>query len=247
MKHKMNKIDITYNFRANHEHQKIIDVDRDSEMLHKCHHLLWTRMFKGQKVFDINLSINRPYSFKWGQQKLTSDSIITTFSNNKNYKNKLRYFEGFLEKEMVEFKNIGSTIGGFIIFPGTKLNGSLTINQARGFHPLIKDRFDLTLECIRLHYLQANIEYPLKYTLKNYSNFFNLFINFKDYIDFFILQDLVDANYEGINFWLPFKGFNENSPLPSNSEDYQIYKDNVISFINNRNKRINLLSLRINH
>jgi len=243
MNHTMDKIDITHNFRANHDHQKIIDVDRDSELLHKYHHLLWTRMFKGQKVFDINLSINRPFYFKWGHQKLTSDSIITTFTNNKNYKKNLSYFEGFLDKELVEFKNIGSTIGGFIIFPGTKSNGSLTINQARGLHPRIKDRFDLTLECIRLYYLEANIEYPLKYILKSYSNFFHLFKNFKDYIDFFILQDLVDANYKEIKFWLPFKGFDNNSPLPSNSKDYQIYKENVIFFINNRNHKINLLNL----
>ena len=41
------------------------------------------------------------------------------------------------------------TIGGEIIFP----KHARSINQARGVNPLICDRFDLTLECIRRYYV----------------------------------------------------------------------------------------------
>ncbi|REF29704.1 hypothetical protein DFJ65_0671 [Calidifontibacter indicus] len=35
------------------------------------------------------------------------------------------------------------------MFPANRIGGKVTINGAKGFHPRIKDRSDLTLECIR--------------------------------------------------------------------------------------------------
>ncbi|MCG8654879.1 hypothetical protein [Yimella sp. NH-Cas1] len=35
------------------------------------------------------------------------------------------------------------------MFPANPIGGKVTINGAKGFHPRIKDRSDLTLECIR--------------------------------------------------------------------------------------------------
>jgi len=238
----MNKIDVSYNFRADIKDPRKFDVDRDSEYLHRYHHILWSRKFKGKRIFDINLSLNRPYYFNWNSQKLTSDSIINTFRSKKN-RIIQSVIKEFSEKEMDEFQNIGSTIGGFIIFPGRKINHSLTINQSRGLNYNIKDRFDLTLECIRLYYLGESGKNPLSGVFKNYASFFNLFGDFKVYVDFFLLQDLVDVNYEEIKFWLNFKGFGKSSPIPLNYEDYRSYKENVIRFINKRNHRISLTNL----
>ena len=50
-----------------------------------------------------------------------------------------------------------------MIFPGNRIGRKMTINGARGFHPRIKDRFDLTVECIRRHYRKENS--PLSDTL----------------------------------------------------------------------------------
>lgn len=78
-----------------------------------------------------------------------------------------------------------------MLFPGNRINGKMTINGARGFHPQIKDRFDLTVECIRRHYLkEAN---PLSKTLERYADYFRLFDDFQGFVDFFLLQDLVTA------------------------------------------------------
>ena len=93
---------------------------------------------------------------------------------------------------------------------------------------LSRNRFDLTLECIRSFY--ANETSPLSDTLKRYSTFFSLFQDFKGYVDFFLLQDLVTEDYLSIKFYLPFNGFN-NKPLPNNVDEYQSYKNNVINFI----------------
>ncbi len=65
--------------------------------------------------------------------------------------------------ERERFLDIGYTIGGMMVFPAIRVDGKMTINGARGFHPMIKDRFDLTVECIRPHY--ADEPSPLGDTL----------------------------------------------------------------------------------
>ena len=65
----------------------------------------------------------------------------------------------------------------------------MTINGARGCNRKIGDRFDLTLECIRRHYQRE--ESPLSRTLSSYREFFELFGDFRGYVEFFLLQDLV--------------------------------------------------------
>jgi hypothetical protein len=76
------------------------------------------------------------------------------------------------EAEREAFHRIGYTIGGMMVFPAERAGGKMTINGARGFHPKIKDRFDLTLECIRRHYLGEPS--PLGCTLARYANFFTV-------------------------------------------------------------------------
>ena len=131
---------------------------------------------------------------------------------------------------------IGSTIGAYTLFPKNKIDNKFTINQARGVNSFIDDRFDLTLECIRLFY--AGQQSPLQDTFLRYKNFFDLFYNFKGYIDFFLLNDLVDEN-ENIRFYLPFDNF-KSKPKFADVNDYLIYRENVLRFIKARNRRIDL-------
>ena len=74
-------------------------------------------------------------------------------------------------------------------------------------------------------------------TLDRYFLFFDLFQDFRGYVDFFFLQDLVDENYSTINFWHPFDSF-DDPPLPKNVPEYHVYKENLIEFVNARNQRI---------
>ena len=64
----------------------------------------------------------------------------------------LDIIDQFPELENEAFRTIAYTIGAMMVFPGNRIDGKMTINQARGCHPRIRDRFDLTVECIRLHY-----------------------------------------------------------------------------------------------
>ena len=63
-----------------------------------------------------------------------------------------------------------------------------------------------------------------------------MFDSFKGYIDFFLLNDLVDEN-ENIRFYLPFDNF-RTKPTFTDVDEYLVYKKKVTDFINARNKRI---------
>ena len=129
---------------------------------------------------------------------------------------------------------MGSTIGAYIVFPNNRIDGKHTINQARGVNSLIDDRFDLTLESIRLFY--SGEKSPLYDTLLRYENFFDLFDDFMGYIHFFLLDDLIDEN-DKIKFYLPFDGF-KTRPSFSDVNQYLLYQKRVVGFIKSRNKRI---------
>ncbi len=123
------------------------------------------------------------------------------------------------------------------MFPGNRVDKKPTINVARGFNPQIADRFDLTLECIRLHYLdQAS---PLAATLDRYADFFALFGSFEGYVDFFLLDDL--AQNGQVKFYLPFDG-EFGQPLPNTVYEYKEYMANTMEFVAARNRRISVFA-----
>jgi len=142
-----------------------------------------------------------------------------------------------IPNEVTELFETGSTIGACTLFPNNRIDGNHTINQARGVNSLIDDRFDLTLECIRLFYLGQTS--PLYDTLNRYKNFFALFENFIGYIQFYLLDDIIDNN-GNIKFYLPFDNF-KSRPVFNSIDDYFLYKQGVMTFINSRNKRIDKL------
>jgi len=185
------------------------------------------------KTFDLCDNKNGAYLYhksELGEFFLGSDAITHSYKNHK----RKNWIIKQIPKEVNELFNAGSTIGAYIIFPNNRINGNHTINQARGVNSLIDDRFDLTLECIRLFYLGQKS--PLYDTLLRYKNFFDLFGNFINYIQFFLLEDMLDENKK-IKFYLPFDNF-ETRPIFFDTDEYLLYKNRVINFIRSRNKRI---------
>ena len=114
----------------------------------------------------------------------------------------------------------------------------MTINGARGFNRKIGDRFDLTLECIRLNY--AGLENPLENTFNSPINkfFFSLFRDFKGYVEYFLLQDLVDNKFEKVSFFTETETPFLRSPILETATEYREYKKATLKFISLRNDRI---------
>lgn len=223
-------IDTNFNFYSD---ARGGDPDSTSPTLRKYHKILWSKPLPNGKTFDLCDNKNGVYLYhksELGEFFLGSDAITHSYKNHK----RKNWIIKQIPDEVDELFDAGSTIGAYIIFPNNRINGNHTINQARGVNSLIDDRFDLTLECIRLFYLgQKN---PLYDTLLRYKNFFDLFDNFIDYIQFFLLEDMLDENKK-IKFYLPFDNF-KSRPTFSDTNEYLLYKKRVINFIRSRNKRI---------
>ena len=226
-------IDITFDFRSDTPPGR--DPDALSPTLRRYHQLLWSKPLPSGALFELDVTTPRTYLHhrsELGEFCLSSDTVIPSFSRARELK---RIIDQVPEADTEAFKRIGYTIGGMMVFPSRQVDGKMTINAARGFHPRIKDRFDLTLECIRRHYLDEPS--PLSETLARYADFFGLFGDFPGYVDFFLLQDLVNEVTLTVEFSLPFEDFTA-SPLPGTLDAYLVYRQRAIEFIESRNRRI---------
>ena len=225
-------IDIAFNVFSDTPEGK--DPDSYSPTLRNYHKILWSKPLPNGSVFDLDDKIPMLLHHKseLGEFFLSSDSIGHTYSRIQSMSDIVSKVPS---EEIDSFFSLCSTIGGYIIYPSKRVDNQMTINGARGTNGKIKDRFDLTLECIRLHYI--NEESPLSDTLDRYKSFFKLFDNFQGYINFFLLQDLVTEDYSSIKYLIPFNSF-EKPPLPSDVDEYRLYKTNMTDFVSARNQRI---------
>lgn len=222
-------IDITFDFHSDCKG----DPDKYSPKLKKYHKILWSKPLPNDKMFDLHDKSGKYLYHKseLGEFFLGSDSISHSYKNQKRKK----WLTQQIPEAVNKLYSAGSRIGAFIIFPNNTIDRKQTINGARGFNNKIDDRFDLTLECIRRFYLGALS--PLHDVLFRYQDFFNLFLDFRGYVEFFLLQDLVTEDYSKIKFYLPFDNF-VSAPKFHRVEDYLTYQERVIDFINKRNRRI---------
>ena len=163
---------------------------------------------------------------------MSSDTITATFIRWESFR---PIASQFSDESNQAFQTLAYTIGGMIIWPGNRVDGRMTINGARGFLKKISDRMDLTLECVRRHYL--GVPSPLGDVFARYGNFFALFDDFRGYVDFFLLQDLVSSDYEAVNFLLPFDDFTTPA-VPQDAAAFASYRQLSMNFIHARNARI---------
>ena len=211
------------------------DPDVYSPTLRRYHQLLWSKLLPSGVMFELKTNKIGAYlhhNSSVGEFSLTSDSVIPSFTRWKRLQHIITRFP---EEENEAFRAIGYTIGGMMVFPGNIVDGQPTINGARGFTHSIADRFDLTLECIRRHY--DGEESPLAKTLARYRDFFGLFGSFDGYVDFFLLQDLIEPNGRNIRFFMAFDEFKVPA-VPRDIAEYWDYRHRSIDFVRARNRRI---------
>lgn len=227
-------IDVWYDVRSDcpqpEPESKIIpDPDSASPTLKAYHQLLWSKPLPNGEFMA--LETGKDFYLKWKDFYFGSDSIIVSFMNARfklrehiqsNIPDYAEYREQYLHKSY--------TISGSVIFPQHKWS----MNQARGCSHKISDRWDLTLECIRRHY-QGDSS-PLKTVLDKDFSFYDLFVDFKGYVDYFFFQDCVDDDYN-VKFWLDTPLW-DNYPLPKTLEEYHLWMKQEQDFLEKRAKRI---------
>ena len=208
------------------------DPDSASKTMQKYHQELWSKQLPNGERMELKCVDNG--ALEWGGFRFGSDSIIASFHYQKQRKlledvaSSVEDYHAFVE----DFLHRSYTIGGEIIFPKHRNS----INQIRGTNPQICDRFDLTLECIRRYYLGEDS--PLFSVLSADKNFFDLFVDFKGFVDFFLLNDLVTEDYGAVKFWDEWKDYSDN-PIPETVDDYLKFLQNELNFVEARNRRIN--------
>ena len=208
------------------------DPDADSRKLQKYHQFLWSKELPNGEKMELSAGLGPTY-LAWNGFRFGSDSIAASFRYTR-YGEMLRRIADALpdyHAYMEDFIRKTYTIGGAIIFPKRQWS----INQARGCNRYIRDRWDLTLECIRRYY--AGEESPLTKDLQKDSAFFDLFVDFKGYVDFFYLQDCVSADYQKVDIWLGSGDFTAE-PLPATVEEYFRWMNCNLEFVAKRNHRI---------
>lgn len=142
--------------------------------------------------------------------------------------------------EVSAFSDLGCTVGAYVVFPPqVHRDGKWrrSINQARETNGKIRDRFDLTLECIRRQY--AGLDCPLSESFAWHDAFFDFFGFFSGYTDHFLLNDGVTTDYAAGDF-LKYGDAFDGDPLPAGATDeYREYMRRSMEVIRARNARIN--------
>jgi hypothetical protein len=224
-------IDTAFDFRSDTPPGR--DPDAKSPTLRQCHKRLWSKPLPSGVVFDLvdtTPGVYLHHRSQLGEFWLASDTVIPDFKKDA----RVSRFVDQIPRELATFIGITYTIGGMMVFPGNQIGRQMTINGARGCHPRIKDRFDFTVECIRRHDLSETS--PLSAPLERYADYFRLFGDFRGYVEFFLLQDLVNADCSAVKFFSRFDDF--NSPVPNTVATYLDYRELAIGFVAARNERI---------
>ena len=231
-------IDISLDFSTDVPKFPDYDPDFYSPKLRRYHKLLWSKPLPSGAMFDLDDTKSKYKAYLYYRSTsgdefyLGSDAVVQSFTRwGFAYEN-----PELTKEENDQFFTLSYTIGGMMIFPNSQREGRKpTINQARGCHPRIRDRFDLTLECIRRHY-QGETKSPLAETLARYHDFFSLFESFRGYVDFFLLQDHVTRD-GAVKLSPSFNDF-ETDAEPKDLHTYREYRWRTMEFIEARNRRI---------
>lgn len=229
-------IDITFDFRSDTPGYPKRDPDAVSPTLRKYHKILWSKPLPTGRRFTLDDTTRWAYLHhhsEVGEFFLSSDTLNQSYGRNRRVAEIRRRIP---QEELSHFRALMYSIGNMIVFPGRRIGGKWTINQARGCNKSIGDRFDLTLECVRRHY--AGQSSPLADCLTRYADFFDLFVGFQGYVDFFLLNDLVNGDGSAVRFFLPFAGFTRRSPYPDSLVAFRAYLEESTNFILARNQRI---------
>lgn len=208
-----------------------LDPDTFSPTLREYHKILWSRELPNGEHMVL---VDDPSGYlQWNGMRFSSDNIAVSFRYERCRK-LLESVESNVDnyREMIEnFEHKAYTIGGSIIFPRHRNS----INQIKGTNRYISDRWDLTLECIRRFYVEE--ESPISWCLEQDKAFFNLFVDFKGYVEFFFLQDCVSEDFSSVVRWIDTELF-ERDPFPRDCEEYDFWISKNVEFVHVRNMRI---------
>jgi hypothetical protein len=169
----------------------------------------------------------------WDGRRFASDSMTTGFRYERcrplieQVAGSMDDYRGWMESVIRRTY----TVGGAIIFPKHRNS----VNQVRGANRMIADRWDLTLECIRRFYEGEGS--PISWCLEQDRWFFDHFVDFRGYVEFFLLQDCVSRDCSEVRMWIPTEPFSPD-PFPRDAGEYMEWIGHNLDLVDRRNRRI---------
>lgn len=212
------------------------DPDSASMMLRHYHCVLWSRTLPNGEELKLCEGGSKFYLRRVGEPRvmdLGSDSITVSFKWNWDLMQKVQAQIVDYKSFMEDWMHTSYTIGGMMLFPAFWWG----LNQSRGCHLHIKDRWDLTLECIRRYYLGEPNALSKCFERGWNKEFFSWFVDFKGFVDYFLLQDCVTEDYSAVKLWHS-TSLDDKDPVPNDAKSYLAFMDKQIEFLANRNRRI---------
>ena len=208
------------------------DPDSLSPTLKRYHQLLWSKELPNGEMMELAPGKGL-YYLTWKDFDFGSDAIIVDFryERYRHMIDKVRKRVGDYRAYYDDLTRRSYTIGGSMVFPRRRAG----INTSRGFNAKISDRWDLTLECIRRYY--KGEKSPLSSCFEKDREFFGLFVDFRGFVDFFLLQAAVSDDYSRVAIWCGKGDFDEPA-LPKDLADYFLFIEREYAFLEKRNKRI---------
>lgn len=217
------------------------DPDAYSPTLRQVHKTLWSKSLNSGAEFKLEAPTRRSNGYLIRTSKsgdrlwFGSDAITNSYARWTRPKALAEAVASLNAEQGARYLNRPYTAASAMIWP-VRSKDRPTINQARGTRSKIADRMDLTLECIRRHYIDGSAS-PLSDVLEAYGDFFALFEDFREFVDFFHFQDLVTENYESVNFYIPLEDFTR-AGTPRNLEEYISYREATLLMIEKRARRM---------
>jgi len=216
------------------------DPDEYSPTLRRYHRLLWSKPLPSGGFFSLDLPVPASSGYLIHARAgvddlyLGSDAITNSYSRWRRPSALAAAIASLSDEQRATYLDPPYTVGSAMVWP-VRSKDRPTINQARGTRGKFADRMDLTLECVRRHYTgEAS---PLGDVLRVYGDFFELFVDFRQFVDFFHFQDLVDERYEQVRLFLPRHGF-ERHGAPGTLEEYVALREGSMEFIGQRGRRM---------
>lgn len=226
------------------------DPDAFSPELRESHRLLWTKPLPNGQPLELSARLWSDYlrvTSPAGDWTLGSDLVATIHANAMPTDSE--GLDGYANRHVCDL----CTIGGYIVFPNQLAHQVPThaspaprrwsINQARGMERGISDRFDLTLEAIRLLFEDTVdlAENPIGDVLEAYRWWFDLFGHGADgflaYADFFFLTPMLDTHGRVQPFEPLTLAFEDALPR-QDAGAYRAYIDAQRDFVSHRNALI---------
>ena len=245
----MRVFDLSFDYETDRPAKTNSDADRDSPRLRLDHELLWTKRLRSGVTFAPTApSARRDGYLIWtdgsgARHWYGSDSITHSYTKWPSPKALAEAKAALSDEQRALYLSPQYTIASSTIWP-VRSKDLPTINTARGFGrtgKVLRDRIDLTLECIRRHYEGA--DNTLASVLTAYGDFFTLFEGFAEFTEFFHFQDLVRPDFSAVRSLmcsdevLAQPDF-EREATPTNVEEYVTYREATLEFITRRGNRM---------